>query len=200
MADAVETRESHQGKTEQAQDKAQEVAGQAREKAQEAAGEARSRLKEQVDQRSTQAGEQLTSLADAMRRTGETLRTEGNDAPARVTDTVAQRAESLGSYLRDADADRILHDVEDFARRQPWAVAAGGLIVGLFAARFLKASSSRRYSSSVDGAYISGGYRSYGGYGSAGTSYGSNFDDELPRPATGLTRTGAGVGSTDVRP
>jgi ElaB/YqjD/DUF883 family membrane-anchored ribosome-binding protein len=194
---------SQQGTTEQVQEKAQEVVGQAQEKAQELKGQASGQLREQVDQRSTQAGEQLTSLADAMRRTGETLRTEGNDAPARVTDTVAQRAESLGSYLRDADADRILHDVEDFARRQPWVVAAGGLVIGMMAARFMKASSSRRYSSSFDGGRYgadgSGASRSYGGYGTpAGTTYGSDLDDERPRPATGLARTGAGVGSTDV--
>jgi len=196
------TSSSEQGTREQVQEKAQEAVGQAQEKAHELKGQASGQLREQVDQRSTQAGEQLTSLADAMRRTGETMRNEGNDAPARVTDTVAQRAESLGGYLRDADADRILRDVEDFARRQPWAVAAGGLVIGLVAARFMKASSSRRYSSSYDGGrdgtYGRDAYR-YGGYGSpAGTAYGSDFEDELPAPATGLTRTGAGVGSIDV--
>ena len=48
-------------------------------------------------------------------------------------------------YLRESDADRILSDVEDFGRRQPWAVIAGGVALGLVASRFLKASSTRRY-------------------------------------------------------
>jgi hypothetical protein len=39
--------------------------------------------------------------------------------------------------------------VEDFARRNPWAVAAGGLVLGLAASRMLKASSSQRYRSSL---------------------------------------------------
>ena len=47
--------------------------------------------------------------------------------------------------MKESDADRILSDVEDFARSNPWAVAAGGLALGFVASRVLKASSSRRY-------------------------------------------------------
>jgi hypothetical protein len=53
--------------------------------------------------------------------------------------------QSLGSYLERSDGDTILRDVEDFGRRQPWAVIAGGVVLGFAASRFLKASSSRRY-------------------------------------------------------
>ena len=151
MADAVETQESQQGKTEQAQDKAQEVAGQAREKAQEATGEARSRLSEQVDQRSTQAGERISSTGSDLRSVGQELRKQGKDTPARFADQAADRVERVGSYLGQSDADRILRDVEDFGRRQPLAVLAGGMVLGIAAARFLKASSSRRYGSRTAG-------------------------------------------------
>ena len=147
MADAVETQESQQGKTEQAQEKAQEVAGQARDKAQEAAGEARSRLREQVDQRSTQAAERIGSTGSDIRSVGQELRKQGKDAPARLADQAADRVERVGSYLGQSDADKILRDVEDFGRRQPLAVLAGGMVLGIAAARFLKASSSRRYGS-----------------------------------------------------
>jgi hypothetical protein len=47
--------------------------------------------------------------------------------------------------MKESDGDRILGDVEDFARSNPWAVAAGGLALGFVASRVLKASSSRRY-------------------------------------------------------
>ena len=133
----------------QVQEKAQPAVDQAREKTQELRGQAGGRLREQVDTRSTQAGEQVTSIADAMRRTGEQLRSDGKEGPARVTDQAAERAERVGGYLRDSDADRILGDVEAFARRQPWAVAAGGVVLGFIASRFLKASSSRRYQASA---------------------------------------------------
>lgn len=47
--------------------------------------------------------------------------------------------------MKESDAERLLGDVEDFARSNPRAVAAGGLALGFVASRMLKASSSRRY-------------------------------------------------------
>jgi hypothetical protein len=129
----------------QAKDKAQEVAGQAKDKAQEAAGEAKGRVREQVDQRSNQAGEQVATTASDLRSVGEELRKQGKDTPAKLAEQAADRTERLGSYLTESDADRILHDVEDFARKQPWAVVAGGIALGFAASRFLKASSNQRY-------------------------------------------------------
>jgi hypothetical protein len=73
------------------------------------------------------------------------LRQQGKDQPAKLAEQAADRAERLGDYLKNSDADRILQDVEDFGRRQPWAVIAGGVALGLVASRFLKASSTRRY-------------------------------------------------------
>jgi hypothetical protein len=130
---------------------AQETMGQAKEAAQEKAQEAKQqasgKVREQVDQRSTQAGEQVTSTASDLRSVGEELRKQGKDTPAKLADQAAERTEKLGSYLTESNADRILSDVEDFARKQPWAVVAGGLVLGFAASRFLKASSSERYSS-----------------------------------------------------
>lgn len=123
--------------------------GQAKEKAQEAAGQAKqkagSQLRSQVDQRSTDAGHRVGGLASDVRAVGESLREQGKDQPAKLAEQAADRAERLGSYLKESDADRILGDVEDFGRRQPWAVIAGGVAVGLVASRFLKASSIDRY-------------------------------------------------------
>src|SRR3954470_18043680 len=131
--------------TAQATERAQEVAGQAKDKAQEAAGQAKGRVREQVDQRSTEAGKQVSTTAGDLRSVSEELRKQGKDTPARVAEQAADRTERLGSYLTESDADRILGDVEDFARRQPWAVVAGGLALGFAASRFLKASSGERY-------------------------------------------------------
>src|SRR4051812_14098706 len=98
-----------------------------------------------VDQRSTQAGERDGSTADDIRSVSEELRKQGKEQPAKLAAQAAERAESLGSYLQRSDGDTILRDVEDFGRRQPWAVIAGGVALGFAASRFLKASSSRRY-------------------------------------------------------
>src|SRR5918999_2753123 len=127
------------------QEKAREVAGQAQDKAREAAGQARGRVSQEVDRRSTQAGEQVSSNASDARTVAGELRKQGKDAPARYVEQAADRAERLGGYLQESDGDRILRDVEDFARRNPWAIAAGGLALGLAASRLLKASSGERH-------------------------------------------------------
>jgi hypothetical protein len=122
--------------------------GQAQEKAREVAGQAKGRLKEQVDQRSTEAGQQITTVAGDVRSVASELRTQGKDTPARYAEQAAEKVQSAGQWLENADGDQILRDVEGFARRNPWAVAAGGLVLGLAASRFLKASSSERYRAS----------------------------------------------------
>jgi hypothetical protein len=128
-----------------AQEKAQEAAGQAQEKAQQAAGQARNRVRDEVDTRSTQAGEQAATVASDVRSVGEHLRAEGKDKPAELADKAAARVADLGDYLQRSDGDAILRDVERFGRERPWAVMAGGVVLGIAASRFLKASSSRRY-------------------------------------------------------
>ena len=76
------------------------------------------------------------------------MREQGKDKPAQYAEQAADRAERLGDYLHESDGDRILHDVEDFGRRNPWAVVAGGIALGFAASRLLKASSGERYRSS----------------------------------------------------
>jgi hypothetical protein len=118
---------------------------QAKEKAQETAQQAKRGVSQQVDQRSTEAGTRVSSMAQDARSVAEELRNQGKDQPAKLAEQAADRVQSLGSYLERSDGDTILRDVEDFGRRQPWAVIAGGLVLGFAASRFLKASSSRRY-------------------------------------------------------
>jgi hypothetical protein len=129
--------------TDQVRDKAQ----MAQDKTRGAFGQARGRLSDQVDQRSTQAGERVAGTASDVRSIAEELRNQGKDAPATIVEQVAGQADRVGDYLKEASGDRLLRDVEDFARRQPWLVAASGLVLGFAASRFMKASSSRRYDS-----------------------------------------------------
>jgi hypothetical protein len=133
------------GSVGEAQEKAQEVAGQAQEKVRDAAGKAQEGVRQQVDDRTTQAGEQVASTAQDLRSVGEELRKQGKDTPAKLADRAAAQTEKVGSYLKDTSPDEMLRDVEDFGRERPWAVLAGGLALGVVAARFLKASSRNRY-------------------------------------------------------
>jgi ElaB/YqjD/DUF883 family membrane-anchored ribosome-binding protein len=119
---------------------------QAAEKAQATAQQAKRGISAQVDQRSTQAGQQVSSAAGDARSIAEELRNQGKEQPAKLAEQAAQRVESLGDYLQRSDGDTIMRDIEDFGRRQPWTVVAGGLAIGFAASRFLKASSERRAS------------------------------------------------------
>jgi uncharacterized protein YjbJ (UPF0337 family) len=156
MADAT-TRGPTNGLHEDAQSELSGQAQKAQEKAQEVKGQAQERLRSVVDERSTQAGEQVSQQASDLRSVAEHLRGEGKNQPAKLAEQAADRAERLGGYLSESSADRILSDIEDFGRKQPWAVALGGLALGFAASRFLKASSAKRYESRSDPADLTTG-------------------------------------------
>jgi hypothetical protein len=192
--------------TDQVKDQVRDKAQVAQDKARGALGQARGRLSDQVDQRSTEAGERVAGTASDVRSIAEELRNQGKDAPANLAEQVAGQADRVGDYLKEASGDRLLRDVEDFARRQPMLVAAGGLVLGFAASRFLKASSSRRYQSGSE----SYGDRSYatGSY-DTGTSTTSTFETgsagtyatEVPyAPATTPATGTPGVGTYDPDP
>jgi hypothetical protein len=174
--------------TDQVKDQVKEKAQVAQDKAGGAVGQARGRISDQVDQRSTQAGERIAGTASDVRSIADELRSQGKEAPANLAEQVASQADRVGDYLKEANGDRILRDVEDFARRQPMLVAAAGLALGFAASRFLKASSSRRYQSGYQ-SYGDGGYdRTYTSpydtrtaYGT-GTAYttGTRYETEVP--------------------
>lgn len=139
------------GSVGEAQEKAQEVAGEAQEKARDAAGKAQEGIRQQADQRSTEAGVRVSGTAQDLRSVGEELRKQGKDGPAKLADRAAEQTERVGSYLKESGPEEMLHDVEDFGRQRPWAVLAGGLALGVVAARFLKASSRSRYQQHSNG-------------------------------------------------
>jgi ElaB/YqjD/DUF883 family membrane-anchored ribosome-binding protein len=147
----------------------QDAAGKAQEKAVELKEQGRNKLSETVDERTTQAGGQARQVAEALRRSSEHLREQGDcQRAAGVTEGAAERIERLGGYLEQRSGGELLRDAEDFARRRPWMVAGIGLAVGLAASRFLKASSERRYDSTPERAY-----KSRYGYGAGSADAGS---------------------------
>jgi ElaB/YqjD/DUF883 family membrane-anchored ribosome-binding protein len=140
----------------QAATQVEDTAAAAQQKAIELKQEGRSKLSDTLDQRTTQVGGQARQMAQALRRSGEQMREQGDGQQvAGVTEGAAERIERLGGYLEQASGDDLLRDVEDFARRRPWMVAGIGLAVGLAASRFLKASSERRYDSAPGRPYRS---------------------------------------------
>jgi ElaB/YqjD/DUF883 family membrane-anchored ribosome-binding protein len=146
---ATTSDETSAGAVVEAREKGAELVSAAQEqievKAGELKGDAAFQVREQIEQRSTQAGEQVQAVGQALRSGVEQLRTEGKGASADVVDKLAKKADDLGDYLQSATPDRILGDIEDFARRRPWLMAGAAAVAGFMTSRFVKASSDRRY-------------------------------------------------------
>jgi ElaB/YqjD/DUF883 family membrane-anchored ribosome-binding protein len=175
MTQATGAADQQQGLTGEAAAKVQDAAGVAQEKASELREQGTARLRDQFDQRSNQAGSQARSVAEALRRSGNDLRNEGNSNAAQLTGSAADRIERLGSYLEQKSGDDLMRDIESFARRRPWMLAGLGMLAGVAAARFMKASSEQRY----------GDYRRTSG-------------PSASAPGTTPARRGAGYGYGDL--
>jgi hypothetical protein len=175
-----------EGVVDQVTTKVSDAASTAQEKAGELTTKGKSRLAEQLDDRTTTVGSQARSVAQSLRQSTEQLRNEGNTGAANVAEQAATHIERIGSYLEQKGGNDILRDVESFARRRPWMIAGISVLGGIAAARFLKASSERRYDR-YDGRrrLPSGEYPPVTGGGYAGTSAyvpgyepgGRGFDD-----------------------
>ncbi|HWI22645.1 MAG TPA: hypothetical protein VNT22_08535 [Baekduia sp.] len=125
-------------------EKAGELGHKAQEQMQAAGGQLHGMIQTQVDQRSTQLGHRLTANADDLQSVAVTLRDQGKEGPAKMAEKAKDQVEKVGTWLEQADGDQIVRDVEDFARRNPWAMAAAAAAVGFAASRTLKASSATR--------------------------------------------------------
>lgn len=108
-------------------------------------GQLTSRVRDQADERSTMLGEQVSSIASALKSTASRLEQEGQTAPANAVHTVTEQVERVGEYLTGTNGEQLLHDLEDQARKRPWAVAATLFGLGFAASRVLSASSRERY-------------------------------------------------------
>lgn len=128
---------------EQAKQQAHRVVEQTQQKAGQAMGQARDKTKSWLDQQMNVAAGNLDEVAHAVRSTGSTLREQGMDSYSRyaeLADGAAEAVEKASGYLREANVDQVVGEVEHFARRQPLlflGIAAG---LGFLAARFLKST------------------------------------------------------------
>jgi ElaB/YqjD/DUF883 family membrane-anchored ribosome-binding protein len=190
MARATDQAGQEQGLAGQASEKMQDAASVAQEKASELREQGSARLRGQFDQRSNQAGSQARSLAEALRHSGNDLNSEGNANMSQLTSQAADRIDRVGIYLEQKSGDELMRDLETFARRRPWMLAGLGMLAGVAAARFMKASSEQRY----------GDYRRSNGQHwptrhGAGTTSGAYGRGEL---ASGGYGADAGVVGSDV--
>ena len=110
------------------------------------AGKSRSFLSAQLDERATKIGAGITSTAGDLRRIATELRaSETVSGAADFAERGADVIERVGTYLCEADGERLIADAEDFARQRPWVIAFAAATAGFAASRVLKASSAERY-------------------------------------------------------
>jgi ElaB/YqjD/DUF883 family membrane-anchored ribosome-binding protein len=143
MAQTTDEVSGQQKLADQASAKVQDAASGAQEKASELRDQGSAWLRDQFDQRSTDAGSQVRSFAEALRRSGNDP--ESGAKASQWTGPAADRIERLGGYLERKSGDDLMRDTESFARRRPWMIAGVAMLAGIAAARFMKASSEERY-------------------------------------------------------
>lgn len=163
--------------------------------------DARDRATSSLSESRRQAAEQIGGVASAFHSAGDHLRNEQQERIANLADSLAGQVDQVANYLREADLDRLVRDVEGLARRQPALVYGAALALGILGARFLKSSSDSARRSQLRSDYDD--YEDYGGYeriqpggDPAGFGLGSSrsyADDIPPTPRTGLGGSDVGA-------
>ena len=123
--------------------KGQEQSGMssARESISGAATEAGTKVVSGIHSQKTKAAEGLGSVAQALRQSGETLRSKNPETPIpQYISSAADQVERLSSYLRTNSVSDMVNGLEQLARRQPMLFIGSAFMLGLLGARFLKSS------------------------------------------------------------
>nr|UXE45863.1 hypothetical protein Hi04_10k_c5380_00015 [uncultured bacterium] len=106
-----------------------------------AASQAGAKVVSGVNTQKARAADSLGSVAQALRQSGDQLRSKDTGMPVgQYISTAADRVERLSDYLRRSTVSNMMGEVEQFARRQPAVFIGGALMLGLLGARFLKSS------------------------------------------------------------
>jgi hypothetical protein len=103
--------------------------------------QAREQVNTQFDTRKDKAVETMSTVATAIRETGDKLKGVGplGDVAGRAADGIEKVADFFeGKHISD-----VVRDVESFARREPALFIGAALAVGLIGGRFLKSSAHR---------------------------------------------------------
>jgi glucan phosphorylase len=196
---------------EDVQQKAGKLTDEVKSQAVEITEEAKVQAKSVIEDRKEIAARELGGVAEAFRQTGSSLREQDQAMFAQYSNRVADQVERVSSYLEDHNLDDMIHDSEDFARRQPELFIGGAFTLGLLAARFLKssASSSRSMSQSTGGTggmYYQGNRDRLNDYEDREDAYGSGYQGNIRRgdevfSTTGMTGSVSSAGNpyTELR-
>lgn len=184
--------------------RAQQVGGDIANKAQEKAGDIQQQVRKQavsgLSGQKKVAADNLQSVAEAIRKTGNQLREQDQSAVAEYANNAAGQIERLSRYLRESDPEAMLGDVESYARRQPAVFVGGAFILGALGARFIRTSGQMRKATPPNSAGFSPATPGLGRSGSRFERSGQNFGEigrqtpgrVVPWPLTGEPSGGTG--------
>lgn len=114
-----------------AKEETRQVAHTAADEVQEVGRGVRQRLREEVDRQHRQATDRVGAFAEEL----DTMARERPDTPAgELVGALAARSRSFAEYLDRHGPERVLHELQDFARRRPGtfivSAVAAGFVVG----------------------------------------------------------------------
>jgi len=156
--------------TEQVKPQTQQAVQQTQEAAGQLAGQAKDQAVSLVANQKDRTVQSLSSLAQALRQTGQSLQDQNQGAVSQLTDKVATQIEHVSGYLHERDMNQLLGEAEGYTRRNPALVLGGAFALGLLAARFLKTSGTGQGSQG----FGYSGYE-YSGHGSGGYGYSTDY-------------------------
>jgi len=122
-----------------------------------------SHLKQEVEQKASQVKEktegkivsvlkqnkeaatgEIRSFIQVLRDTSEKLKKEDHITVAEYSEKLADGLERMNESIRQRDVKETFHNVEDFAKRQPWLFVGGAVAGGFALSRFLKSSGQKQ--------------------------------------------------------
>lgn len=131
----------------QARDEVKDTAREAKDtiktKTKEVVAQAREYGGEYVEHGKERAANRLGGFSESMRQTANRFEQEEDPNIARYTRLLANKLESAATYVRERDLNELRRDGENLVRQYPALFFGGMFVVGVVAARFLKASAHR---------------------------------------------------------
>lgn len=117
------------------------------------AEDARSRGKQMLHEQKSNAAEQISGVARALRQSADQCKQEASQQTAgRVLEQAASGLEQFSDMLRHRDIDSMMEQAGSLMRRQPALFVGGAIAAGFVLSRFFK-SSSEHHQEHYDEAY-----------------------------------------------
>lgn len=156
----------------------EDVVEQVKHTAQQAASEAKRQAEDQLRQQKQEAAGGLSDVADALHVAGAHLKENDHDVFAEYAHAAADQVERFTTSIRNRSVGDMLDDAQRFAYREPGLFIGGAFLLGIFGARFFKASEQGYQGPRVP---------AYSPYGRA--PYGSRRAADYGRPTSGYGRS-----------